>query len=442
MSRNTPMHMHPSPWPQPRPRSPHPNPTGRPRTQHLLLAIIFCLPLPGIAQEKGVHFEQDLSWTAIRAKAKAEHKYIFMDCFTTWCGPCRYMSKTIFTQEESGNFLNDKFVNVQVQLDTTIADSPRITSWYADAHALMTKYEIRAFPTFLVFSPDGQVLHRMVGSVTTAKEFITRTQESFDTTKQYYTQLQEFRDGRRDTAFLRRLAMQCLDVYDMTSGRQAAKAYFATRSSLYNPGALDLLDGYTQTSQDEGFAVFVHHAAEVDKIAGPGKAEKKVIDVLVKEYIYPTLHDTTAAGPDWKSLQASIATRFPRQAAEVTARGKVIYYQEKTDWPHFQTAIVALMKQYGSHASPEELNDYAWAVFRHCPDMTCVSDALDWSRRSFKDQPNPMFMDTYANILYKMGKKTDAIAWEEKALQLADEGSKSGYRDTIDKMKKGEKTWE
>ncbi len=50
--------------------------------------------------------------------------------------------------------------------------------------------------------------------------------------------------------------------------------------------------------------------------------------------------------------------------------------------------------------------------------MTCVAGALDWSKRSFQDKPNPMYMDTYANILYKMGKKDEAIAWEQKASDL------------------------
>jgi thiol-disulfide isomerase/thioredoxin len=69
--------------------------------------VLFML-LPFLAQaqtDTGVHFEHNLSWTAIQAKAKAENKYIFMDCFTTWCGPCKYMSTTIFPQKESGDYI-------------------------------------------------------------------------------------------------------------------------------------------------------------------------------------------------------------------------------------------------------------------------------------------------------------------------------------------------
>ena len=41
--------------------------------------------------------------------------------------------------------------------------------------------------------------------------------------------------------------------------------------------------------------------------------------------------------------------------------------------------------------------------------MTCVKEALDRSKRSFAQKENPAYMDTYANSLYKMGKKEEAI---------------------------------
>jgi len=127
--------------------------------------LLLLLPLlPFLACAQGVHFEDSLSWTAIRAKAKAENKYIFMDCYTTWCGPCRYMATQVFPQKESGDYFNDKFISVSVQLDTTKADNDIVRAWYADGHDIATKYGVRAYPTYLIFAPDGSPLHRMVGA--------------------------------------------------------------------------------------------------------------------------------------------------------------------------------------------------------------------------------------------------------------------------------------
>ena len=37
--------------------------------------------------------------------------------------------------------------------------------------------------------------------------------------------------------------------------------------------------------------------------------------------------------------------------------------------------------------------------------MSCVSEVLDWSKR-LRDNNIAAYEDTYANILYKLGKKT------------------------------------
>ena len=397
---------------------------------------------PAASTDKGVRFEHDLSWAQIQAKAKSEHKYIFVDGFTTWCGPCRFMRTKIFPQEETGAYFNDKFISVEVQLDTTAKDNDHVKSWYADAHELMTKYGIRAFPTYLVFTPEGQPLHRLVGSTETAAKFIDGVRESFDTTKQFYTQLRQFEAGRRDTAFLYRLAFRAMeDYYDLQDGAPVFNAWLAAQPSPYTTAGMKLMQDYTSSTTDPGFALFLHHSKEVDKVLGDGKAASLVNTILLRQYV---IHDLRALGgkdPDWTAIQTRLAADYPAQAAEVTARGKVNYYEGKRDWPNFQTTVVAYMQKYGAHATPGELNDFAWAVFSNCPDMKCVEEALEWSKRSFKDKPVAGYMDTYANILYKMGKKDDAIAWEQKAADAADSEERAGYQQTIDKMKKGEKTW-
>jgi thiol:disulfide interchange protein len=38
---------------------------------------------------KGIQFVHNLSWQEILQKARAENKYVFVDCYATWCGPCK-----------------------------------------------------------------------------------------------------------------------------------------------------------------------------------------------------------------------------------------------------------------------------------------------------------------------------------------------------------------
>jgi thioredoxin-related protein len=389
------------------------------------------------AQEKGIHFEHALSWGDVKAKAKAENKYIFMDCFTTWCGPCKYMSTVIFPQGEAGDFFNDKFVNIEVQLDTTAKDNDQVKSWYADAHTIMTQYAINAFPTYLIFAPDGRVLHRIVGGSNTAKMFIDEVQEAFDTTKQYYTRLQQFENGRRDSGFLYQLAMQVYDAYDIPTGKKIMKAYLAGQTNLFTPAALKLITTYTTRSTDEYFGFIAEHASEINQVMGAGKAENKVRTIFLQEGRF---YSRDKGVPDWANIQKKIAARLPNEAEEITMHIKVNVYNIKRDWPNFEKAIVAYMKQYSHLMNDGDLNSLAWNVFENCKDMTCVSQILDWSKQ-LKDAKEPAFLDTYANLLYKLGKKDAAIALEQKALDMSPGNDRSGYQSTIDKMKKGEKTW-
>ena len=154
----------------------------------------------------------------------------------------------------------------------------------------------------------------------------------------------------------------------------------------------------------------------------------------------PSLEPGDNRPPDWAAVHKKIAAKLPAEADELTARIQVNYYMTRKDWPNFEKAMVAYMKIYDSKISDAELNNIAWGVFQGCPDMTCVSDILDWSKR-LKDNKDAGLIDTYANILYKLGKKDDAIALETKAMGLAGEPDKASFLETIDKMKKGEKTW-
>ncbi|ULT27695.1 thioredoxin domain-containing protein [Sphingobacterium sp. E70] len=41
-------------------------------------------------------FVEGLSWKQVKERAKAENKFIFVELFATWCGPCQYMSNEVF----------------------------------------------------------------------------------------------------------------------------------------------------------------------------------------------------------------------------------------------------------------------------------------------------------------------------------------------------------
>lgn len=413
--------------------------------KNIIRWLLCLLPIAAAAQEKGVQFQHGLSWQQVQAKAKTENKYIFMDCYTTWCGPCKYMSAQIFPQDAVGDFMNANFVNVGVQLDTTDSDNDAVKSWYATGHNIAREYNVMAYPTFLIFDKNGKLVHRVVGAAQSPDEFLVKAKEALDPAKQYYPMLAKYQAGQKDSAFLYNLAMGALHAYDDRTGSQAVNDYLATQQDIYTPRTLNLLQSFTQSSQDKGFQVMLQHPDKVDAVLGKGVAENGVNRIIFYEEVVPVLFNRYApiAGePNWNKLKDSVAARYPVKADEVLTYAKVLFYLNRQQWNDFGPAVVAYMKSYGDNVSQSDMNEYAWTVFQNCSDETCLQNALEWSKRSFEKEKNPAFMDTYANILYRLGRKDEAIQWEQKALDLiADEAGKKGYQQTLEKMKAGEKTW-
>jgi len=127
-----------------------------------IFSIILLLPFLAFSQG-GMHFEHGKTWQQVVTQATKEKKFIIVDCFTTWCGPCKYMSSTIFPQKEVGDFYNKNFVNFKLQMDETSGDNAEVKSLYATAKDFEKKYGVNAYPTFLFFNPKGELVHKVVG---------------------------------------------------------------------------------------------------------------------------------------------------------------------------------------------------------------------------------------------------------------------------------------
>ena len=114
--------------------------------------LITCLLIQwGVFAQEGVNF-RDLTFNEALAQAKAEKKMVFMDCYTSWCGPCKNMTNNVFPQKAAGDYFNPRFVCVKYDMEK------------GEGKELADKFEVHAYPTFIVFRPDGTIQHRVVGS--------------------------------------------------------------------------------------------------------------------------------------------------------------------------------------------------------------------------------------------------------------------------------------
>lgn len=403
--------------------------------------------LAGMAQvATGIDFIKAGSWDEVKAKAKKENKYIFVDGYTTWCGPCIMMAKKVFPLPEVGAFYNASFINVKVQLDTTTIDGDHVKQWYRDANFLMTAYSIRVFPTYLFFSPDGEIVHRAVGS-SDAATFIEKGKDALNPDKQYYTLVKQFDSGNRNPEFLKKMLAASKAAYDRQNLAKYANAYFAGQSNLLSAENIKLLADLTQSSKDTGFVLMQKYPTAFNEVLNKkGEAESRVINIIYRENVLPALShgkEMVEQEPDWKVLIKRLEPAYNVYGEAAVLEGKIMFYRAKNDFPAFTASVSELLGKMGDVVSPETLNGHAWTIFEACNDAGCILQALNWSRKSLEGNPDPMMMDTYANLLHKSGKTEEAIIWEKKAIALlkSQDEDTEGFEETLSKMEKGEKTW-
>src|ERR1035437_4011181 len=109
-----------------------------------LVSIIILSLLYGGKVFAQIKFEHG-TFTEIKAKAKAENKLIFMDAYTSWCGPCKWMAKTVFTNDTVAGYCNEHFICVQFDMEV------------GEGIELAKQFMIRSYPTFIFADAQGNM---------------------------------------------------------------------------------------------------------------------------------------------------------------------------------------------------------------------------------------------------------------------------------------------
>lgn len=91
------------------------------------------------------------SWDEALKQAAQQNKYIFVDCYATWCGPCMMLKNRTFTDNKAAEFYNANFINVS--LDMEKGRGPELAQ----------QWQLRAYPTLIIFDSKGKPVLGTVG---------------------------------------------------------------------------------------------------------------------------------------------------------------------------------------------------------------------------------------------------------------------------------------
>ena len=126
----------------------------------LYIALCLAIPLTGITKGKPtakkpiteIHFIQD-AWSEALKQAAAQHKYIFVDAYAVWCGPCKMLRETTFKDAKVAEFFNQNFVNISIDMEKGVGPQ------------LQQQWHLEAYPTMIIFNSAGKPVLGTVGYI-------------------------------------------------------------------------------------------------------------------------------------------------------------------------------------------------------------------------------------------------------------------------------------
>jgi len=416
-------------------------------------------PFFSTAQSQEIAFEHGLSWQEVLQRAKKENKYVFVDCYATGCSPCNWMEKEVYSVDSVGTFMNERFISVRVQMDTNRQDTNEIRQWYSAGHDLKTKYDIGTYPSYLFFDPDGQAVHKDMGGKN-IKEFLSMTRAAMDSRQQYYTLLAEYRKNNLSYRLMPVLADAAQragqDSISKRVGLYYIHHYLETlpAEQLWTQENIFFVCSYSSYIgiADSIFQLYYFNRANIDAVMHEEHFSDRLINyVLYRDEVKPSIEKAVnvAAEPQWHQIKKRMAKKFDvLYVNKNILQSRVEYYKVKGRWGEYIKYFLQAREMDGIESWQAKignayflLNNDAFEVFKYDNNKRELKKALSWVNRALaaSDRPDPQVMDTKANLLYKLGKKAEALTLEKKshALSPKDKDITANY----EKMKNNLPTW-
>ncbi|MCO5280613.1 MAG: thioredoxin domain-containing protein [Chitinophagales bacterium] len=369
----------------------------------ILLILLSAFGIQSNAQ--GIIFEHDKTFEQLLAKAKQENKLIFMDCYTTWCGPCKRLAADVFPKEEVGNYFNAKFINSKFDMEK--GEGPSIAA----------EFGVRAYPTMLWIDGNRKVVNRLVGLATpdllvaTGKKSNNQLPGELDALKGKYDA------GNRTPEFMKTYVEALFN-----EGENFEKAFSELlkslpESELQNPKMVKDIFTYTTHIASPGLPYILKNKEYYNQNLGAkvveGKlnqlAERSMNDALSK-------NDKALFDAGIKMLESYNAADSKQQINKLSME----YAARNNDWVSYDKFATNYLKK-ADKKDAYLLNDIAWNYYLNVSDKPLLKKAEKWAFEAVNLKNTSTNNLTYAYLLYKTGNIKEAIKACDYAILRAKE---------------------
>ena len=370
-----------------------------------VLAIIMMFTfLSGFSQNRSITFIEK-PWSDILSQAKTEKKMIFLDAYTTWCGPCKWMAANMFTNDTIADYFNRTFLCAHFDMEK------------GEGIQLAKTYQVSAYPTLLFINMDGEVVHKRVGAPQKVSDYLEMGAIALTPGEGLIDYVKKFQAGNRDPKFMMKYLDRLQGAYIPIN--EPLAQYFATQkeTDLTNRDNWTIIDVYLTDMDSKEFNFVVSHYDEFAKLYTADSVDNKIFNVYLQA-MSNMARSRSFSETSYAGLKQKITASGFKEAGKVIFTGDLNLYQMRGEQDKFlNLAMTGLDKYYGKDYAM--LNRMAWYFFQIASDPKYLEKAADWAKKSISIQSTHENNDTYANLMFKLGNKNEAVKYEKTAIELA-----------------------
>ncbi len=363
--------------------------------------FLMCVFVSSLSFGQGISFF-DGSWEETLAKAKEEEKLIFVDAYTTWCGPCKKMAKDVFTLEKVGSVFNEKFINAKINME----DEKNMS--------FISKYPVSAYPTLFFINGEGKIIHKKVGGqqadglLAFAKEAEQKDDRSVNFVKEYEA-------GKRDHDFVIGY-IKALNQANKSS-LKVSNEYIKNNPNLSDEQMNEFLVEAVTEADSKLFEKMMDRKEKMIGSFGEERIQllvKKATEKTIRKSIEFEIMDLTV-----EAINKFGAFHSKDETKEFEMLSNIRYYKGTGQKTNYFESSAKYFKKFAKKDNEKltkcinQLSDYA-------SDQKAKELILDMSKQMVKNESTWKNLLTYSNALTINEQHAKALEMAEKALEKTD----------------------